>query len=75
MLNKSTMADLRENRTLRSILINMVIAFVSLFINGFGVAYTTAYSACSKYLNLFIICKIDVLTAVNSKAETAHGRI
>ena len=34
------MADLRENRTLRSILINMVIAFVSLFINGFGVYLT-----------------------------------
>ena len=40
MLNKSAMADLRENRTLRSILINMVIAFVSLFINGFGVYLT-----------------------------------
>ena len=40
MLNKSVMADLRENSTLRSILINMVIAFVSLFINGFGVYLT-----------------------------------
>ena len=27
---------------------------VQFFINGFGVAYTTAYSACSKYLNLFM---------------------
>ncbi|MBQ6231502.1 MAG: MATE family efflux transporter [Eubacterium sp.] len=27
---------------------------VQYFINGYGVAYTTAYSACSKYLNLFM---------------------
>ena len=32
--------DLRENRTVRAILLNMLIAFVSLFINGFGVYLT-----------------------------------
>lgn len=32
--------DLKENRTVRAILLNMIIAFVSLFINGFGVYLT-----------------------------------
>ena len=33
-------SDLRENRTIRSILRNMVIAAVSLFVNGFGIYLT-----------------------------------
>ncbi|MBQ1712564.1 MAG: hypothetical protein II024_04980, partial [Firmicutes bacterium] len=32
--------DLKENRTAGAILLNMLIAFVSLFINGFGVYLT-----------------------------------
>ena len=32
--------DLRQNRTVGAILLNMLIAFVSLFVNGFGVYLT-----------------------------------
>ena len=32
--------DLRENRTVGAILLNMVLAAVSLFVNGFGVYLT-----------------------------------
>ena len=32
--------DLRENRSVRAILLNMLIAAVSLFVNGFGVYLT-----------------------------------
>ena len=32
--------DLRENRNIQSIILNMLIAAVSLFVNGFGVYLT-----------------------------------
>ena len=32
--------DLRENRTVKAIVINMILAAVSLFVNGFGVYLT-----------------------------------
>ena len=35
-----TKQDLRENRTPRAILLNMLLAAVSLFVNGFGVYLT-----------------------------------
>ena len=34
--------DLRENRNIQSIILNMLIAAVSLFVNGFGVYLTIA---------------------------------
>ena len=34
------MTDLRENRTPQAIVLNMLIAAVSLFVNGFGVYLT-----------------------------------
>ena len=37
--------DLRANRTPRAILLNMLIAAVSLFVNGFGVYLTTSCTA------------------------------
>ena len=35
-----TSSELRENKTIKSILINMLIAAVSLFVNGFGIYLT-----------------------------------
>ena len=35
-----TSSELRENKTIKSILINMLIAAASLFVNGFGIYLT-----------------------------------
>ena len=46
---------------------------VQFFINGFGVAYTTAYSACSKYLNLFMNPASTAGNAMSAYASQNYG--
>jgi putative MATE family efflux protein len=46
---------------------------VQFFINGYGVAYTTAYSACSKYLNLFMNPASTAGNAMSAYSSQNYG--
>lgn len=46
---------------------------VQYFINGYGVDYTTAYSACSKYLNLFMNPACTAGNAMSSFTSQNYG--
>ena len=46
---------------------------VQCFINGYGVDYTTAYSACSKYINLFINPASTAGVAMSSFTSQNYG--
>ncbi len=46
---------------------------VQYFINGFGVVYTAAYAACSKYLNLFMNPAVTAGSAMTAFASQNYG--
>lgn len=46
---------------------------VQYFVNGLGVAYTSAYSACSKYINLFIQPSCTAGFAMSSFTSQNYG--
>lgn len=46
---------------------------VQFFVNRLGVAYTSAYSACSKYLNLFLMPGMTIGWAMSGFASQNHG--
>lgn len=46
---------------------------VQYFVNGLGVAYTTAYSACSKYINLFMQPACTAGFAMSSFTSQNYG--
>jgi putative MATE family efflux protein len=46
---------------------------VQYFVNGYGVVYTAAYSAASKYLNLFMNPAATVGTAMSAYASQNYG--
>lgn len=46
---------------------------VQSFINGFGVVYTAAYAACSKYLNLFMNPASTAGSAMSAYASQNYG--
>ena len=48
-------------------------AVVQGFVNGLGAAYTSAYSACSKYLNFFMLPSVTAGFAVSSFASQNYG--
>lgn len=43
------------------------------YINGLGVTYTSAYSACSKYLNLFILPSVTAGLSVSAFVSQNYG--
>ena len=43
------------------------------YVNGLGVAYTSAYSACSKYLNLFMLPSVTAGFSVSAFAGQNYG--
>lgn len=47
--------------------------FVQSCINGYGVVYTSAYSACSKYLNFFMLPGITIGFAISSFSGQNFG--
>ncbi len=46
---------------------------VQYFVNGYGVAYTAAYAACSKYLNLFMNPAATAGTAMSAYTSQNYG--
>ena len=46
---------------------------VQYFVNGLGVAYTTAYSVCSRYVNMFIQPSCTVGYVMSSFTSQNHG--
>ncbi|MCR5101728.1 MAG: MATE family efflux transporter [Butyrivibrio sp.] len=46
---------------------------VQYFVNGFGVVYTAAYAACSKYLNLFMNPAATAGSAMTAYASQNYG--
>lgn len=46
---------------------------IQYFVNGLGVAYTTAYSACSKYINLFMQPSCTAGYAMSSFTSQNYG--
>lgn len=46
---------------------------VQYFVNGFGVVYTAAYAACSKYLNLFMNPAATAASAITAYTSQNYG--
>lgn len=49
------------------------IMVVQYFVNGYGVVYTAAYAACSKYLNLFMNPSGTMASAVSAYTSQNYG--
>lgn len=46
---------------------------VQYFVNGLGVAYTSAYSACSKYINMFMLPGVTAGYTISSFTSQNYG--
>ncbi len=73
---KKTFAELLENG-LPMAFMNSITAVgcmvVQYFVNGFGVVYTAAYAACSKYLNLFMNPAATAGSAISAYTSQNYG--